>query len=330
MKDEGKKRLTEIAMSIIIATLIIFILYLVGVFKLTEKPEEKSIAKKQQVKQATSKPEYSPGTLYISYKNVDIRSGPSTSYDIVGQLKMYETIRGVSEKGWIKCTKEGKIGYIPKSLLKEAGYPLHVKINEFPIGKYGYSIVAGEVINVSEDTFEFVKLEAIYFDGKKNIVNTDFTYACTDDSILDDSILPDGVKPFEFMGMNQSDYKSVSVEVKDYDRVKIAQIPPEQPYDHDLNERYIPALIKKGDKKMDIFSFLISGAIIFGSFVIGVWSIIVGQLSLAIREIAINTRRGNSKSSKYRILGILAYTISIVGIIILLGGLLAGLSSILK
>lgn len=214
MKDEGKKRLTEIARSIIIATLIIFIIYLVGVFKLTEKPEEKSIAKKQQVKQAILKTEYSPETLYISYKNVDIRSGPSTSYDIVGQLKIYETIRGVSEKGWIKCTKEGKIGYIPKSLLKEAGYPLHVKINKFPIEEYSYFNVVGEVINVSEDTFEFVKLEAIYFDGKKNIVDTDFTYACTNDSIL-----PGGVKPFEFMGMSQSDYKSVSVEVKDYDRV---------------------------------------------------------------------------------------------------------------
>ena len=181
---------------------------------MTEKPEEKSIAKKQQVKQAILKTEYSPETLYISYKNVDIRSGPSTSYDIVGQLKIYETIRGVSEKGWIKCTKEGKIGYIPKSLLKEAGYPLHVKINKFPIEEYSYFNVVGEVINVSEDTFEFVKLEAIYFDGKKNIVDTDFTYACTNDSIL-----PGGVKPFEFTGMSQSDYKSVSVEVKDYDRV---------------------------------------------------------------------------------------------------------------
>ena len=38
-------------------------------------------------------------------------------------------------------------------LLKEAGYPLHVKINKFSLGEYGYFKVVGEIINTSKDTF---------------------------------------------------------------------------------------------------------------------------------------------------------------------------------
>ena len=78
-----------------------------------------------------------------------------------------------------------------------------------------------------------------------------------------------------------------------------------------------------------IFSSLISLATIFGSFVIGGWCIIVGQISLAIREIAINTRKETNAKSRYIFLEIVAYIISIVGIIILLGGLLIGLISLL-
>jgi len=153
--------------------------------------------------------------LYVAYGNVNIRSGPSTSHKVIDQLKRYETIRGESENGWIKCTKDGKIGYISKSVLEEASYPLHVKINKFSIREYGYFKVVGEIINISKNVFKFVKLEAIYFDKEKNIVGTDFTYACSNDYIL-----PSRVKPFEFMGSNQPDYKSVSVKVKDYIKVK--------------------------------------------------------------------------------------------------------------
>ena len=153
--------------------------------------------------------------LYIAYGNVNVRSGPSTSHKVIGQLKRYETIRGESENGWIKCIKNGKTGYISKSVLKEANYPLHVKINKFSTGEYGYFKVIGEVINTSKDVFKFVKLEAIYFDSGKNIVGTDSTYACSNDYIL-----PSRVKPFEFMGSDQPDYKSVSVKVKDYIKVK--------------------------------------------------------------------------------------------------------------
>ena len=153
--------------------------------------------------------------LYIAYRNVNIRSGPSTSHKVIDQLKKYETIMGDSENGWIKCSKDGKIGYISKSVLKKASYPLHVKINKFSVGEYGYFKVVGEVINTSKDTFQFVELEAIYFDNAKNIVGTDFTYACSNDYIL-----PSRVKPFEFMGTKQPDYKSVSVKVKDYIKVK--------------------------------------------------------------------------------------------------------------
>jgi len=153
--------------------------------------------------------------LYIAYGNVNIRSGPSTSHKIINQLKRYETIKGDSENGWIKCSKAGKIGYISKSVLKKAKYPLHVKINKFSVGEYGYFKVVGEVINTSKDTFQFVELGATYFDGEKNVVGTDLTYACSNDYIL-----PGRLKPFEFMGTEQPDYKSVSVTVKDYMKVK--------------------------------------------------------------------------------------------------------------
>lgn len=154
------------------------------------------------------------GTLYIAYNAVNVRSGPSTLKEIIGQLKKYETIRGLEVDGWVKFRDGAQYAYISASVLKRANSPLHVKINKFSVGAYGYFTVVGEVINTGKESLQFVELEAIFYDANRNVVGTEMTYACSTDYLL-----PGRMKPFEFMGENQPDYKSVSVRVKDYEKV---------------------------------------------------------------------------------------------------------------
>jgi uncharacterized protein YgiM (DUF1202 family) len=142
--------------------IIIIIACAILIDRFSTSPNSRKQSASPPGKETKIKPVSQP--LYIAYKSVNVRSDPSASSEIIDQLKKYETIRGDSENGWIKCVKSGKVGYISKSVLNEAGYPMHVKINKFELGEYGFFEVVGEVINTSNDTYQFVELEAIYLD----------------------------------------------------------------------------------------------------------------------------------------------------------------------
>jgi hypothetical protein len=89
-----------------------------------------------------------------------------------------------------------------------------VKVNRFSSDEYNYYQVVGEVKNISPYPFKFVEVKAHFLDKENNIVGEDTTYACSTDFIM-----PGATKSFKFMGENQSNYKSVHVEVIDYTKV---------------------------------------------------------------------------------------------------------------
>jgi hypothetical protein len=71
---------------------------------------------------------------------------------------------------------------------------------------------------------------------------------------------------------------------------------------------------------------IITGAvIILWSLVVGLATIAFGQLLLAIREIALNTRKEGSKASHYEILMIVAKINNILGWVLLAAGVALGI-----
>ena len=75
-------------------------------------------------------------------------------------------------------------------------------------------------------------------------------------------------------------------------------------------------------------SLLVSALIAGGSAVVGIITIAGGQVFLAIREIALNTREVPKKGT-YRILEIFSYMIIIAGIFFIISGFIAGISAII-
>lgn len=158
-------------------------------------------------------------TLYINetYKPVEIRKAPFDLGEVIGQLKKYETIKGISEDEWIKCVKDNQTGYIKESDLKEANYPLHIDMGLFmTTGKEGgLFTVDGKVVNINNNTFNFVEIEMKYSSVDGSVMRTDSEYVCRDDVIL-----PGEVKSFLFYGLEEKPrYFSASASVKGYKKV---------------------------------------------------------------------------------------------------------------
>lgn len=81
---------------------------------------------------------------------------------------------------------------------------------------------------------------------------------------------------------------------------------------------------------MTVSQIILGGAIILWSLVVGLAVIAFGQVMLAIREIAINTRKGDDKTPHYEILLIAAKINNLLGWILLVAGLALGVYTMIK
>jgi hypothetical protein len=76
---------------------------------------------------------------------------------------------------------------------------------------------------------------------------------------------------------------------------------------------------------MSISPIILGGAIILWSLVVGLAIIAFGELLLAIREIAMNTRKEGVKTPHYEILMIMAKINNFLGWVLLVAGLALGI-----
>ena len=81
---------------------------------------------------------------------------------------------------------------------------------------------------------------------------------------------------------------------------------------------------------MTVSQLVLGGAIILWSLVVGLAVIAFGQVMLAIREIAINTRKADDKTPHYEILLIAAKINNLLGWILLVAGLALGIYTMIK
>jgi hypothetical protein len=81
---------------------------------------------------------------------------------------------------------------------------------------------------------------------------------------------------------------------------------------------------------MTVSPIILGGAIILWSLVIGLAVIAFGQVMLAIREVALNTRKGDEKAPHYEILLIAAKINNLLGWILLVAGVVAGVYVMIK
>jgi hypothetical protein len=81
---------------------------------------------------------------------------------------------------------------------------------------------------------------------------------------------------------------------------------------------------------MTVSQLILGGAIILWSFVVGLAVIAFGQVMLAIREIAINTRKGDEKTPHYEVLLIAAKINNLLGWILIVAGLALGVYTMIK
>jgi hypothetical protein len=81
---------------------------------------------------------------------------------------------------------------------------------------------------------------------------------------------------------------------------------------------------------MTVSQLVLGGAIILWSLVVGLAVIAFGQVMLAIREIAINTRKADDKTPHYEILLIAAKINNLLGWILLVAGVVLGVYTMIK
>jgi hypothetical protein len=81
---------------------------------------------------------------------------------------------------------------------------------------------------------------------------------------------------------------------------------------------------------MTVSQIILGGAIILWSLVVGLAVIAFGQVMLAIREIAFNTRKSDEKTPHYEILLIAAKINNLLGWLLLVAGLALGVYTMIK
>ncbi len=81
---------------------------------------------------------------------------------------------------------------------------------------------------------------------------------------------------------------------------------------------------------MTTSNLIVGGAIILWSLVVGLAVIAFGQVMLAIREIALNTRKGEDKTPHYEILLIAAKINNLLGWILIVAGVVLGVYTMIK
>ncbi len=81
---------------------------------------------------------------------------------------------------------------------------------------------------------------------------------------------------------------------------------------------------------MTTSNLIVGGAIVLWSLVVGLAVIAFGQVMLAIREIALNTREGDDKTPHYEILLIAAKINNLLGWILIVAGVVLGVYTMIK
>ena len=81
---------------------------------------------------------------------------------------------------------------------------------------------------------------------------------------------------------------------------------------------------------MTTSNLIVGGAIVLWSLVVGLAVIAFGQVMLAIREIALNTRKGDDKTPHYGILLIAAKVNNLLGWVLLVAGVVLGVYTMIK
>lgn len=81
---------------------------------------------------------------------------------------------------------------------------------------------------------------------------------------------------------------------------------------------------------MPVSQLILGGAIILWSLVVGLAVIAFGQVMLAVREIAINTRKTDAKTPHYEVLLIAAKINNLLGWILLVAGVILGVYTMIK
>lgn len=92
----------------------------------------------------------------------------------------------------------------------EVNNPLKVKVTNYSTSD-GYYTVVGYVQNNGKDSYQFVQVEANFYDKKGTLVGNEMTFACSTDFLT-----PNSQKSFKFMGQDPGNYDRVSVGLKDY------------------------------------------------------------------------------------------------------------------
>ncbi|WP_338559458.1 SH3 domain-containing protein [Paraclostridium sordellii] len=101
----------------------------------------------------TSKPDEKPNvgtkTKVVAATSLNVRSGPSTGYGIIGSLKNNEKVEVISESnGWSKIKYNGKEGYVSSTYLKDSNEGGTSKPDEKPNVGTKIKVVAATSLNV--------------------------------------------------------------------------------------------------------------------------------------------------------------------------------------